>query len=114
MHRANPEEFRARVQKHLEEYRPNQVAAAKADGSLNNQVDSLSGAIADWINSQELDPRSLEHLSPEQQQREKISHRLLTESDAMRELLPRDEASEKLIGPSGGYEDQTSDSTDES
>src|SRR5947209_12305242 len=73
---AHPEEFEPRVKAHLEKYRPKQTAAAKKDGTFDSQVQSLSNGIADWINSQQQDPRSLEHLSPEQKAQSENTHRM--------------------------------------
>ncbi|HEX4080094.1 MAG TPA: hypothetical protein VHX61_14610 [Rhizomicrobium sp.] len=91
---------------HLRKYRPKQVAAAKADGSLNDQVSSLSESIANWVNSQLPDEKEQAAMDPATRQAQMNSALRFAESDAQRELLPRDEAADVLIGPNGGYVDR--------
>lgn len=105
--KVEPQDYQARVLSHLQKYRPQQVAAAKKDGSLNDQVQSLSTGIADWVNSQLPSEESLQGLSPQDRAKQMNQATMFAESEALRELLPRDEESEKQIGPTGGYEDRT-------
>ena len=102
---AEASDYRNRVERHLQQYRPKQYAVAKKDGSLNEHVDSLAEGIANWVNSQQPSEDSLKGLNPEERAVELNTARMFAESDALREYLPRDEASEALIGPTGGYED---------
>lgn len=105
-----PEDYEKRVANHLQTYRPKQYAQAKKDGSLDSQVKSLSAGIADWVNSQQPKDEDLKNLNPQERANKLRQAQMFAESDALRELLPRDEATEKLIGPTGGYEDKTSGS----
>jgi len=59
------------------------------------------------------DEQSLKDLPPNERLQRLLQAKNLAQSEALRELLPRDEASEKLIGPSGGYEDKTTASQPE-
>lgn len=101
----DPEDYGQRVLTHLRRYRPKQYAAAKRDGSLREQVKSLAESIADWINSQLPSEDNLKGLSQHEKLRKHIEALRFAESDALRELLPRDEETDALIGHSGGYED---------
>ena len=102
---AEASDYRNRVERHLQQYRPKQYAAAKKAGHLDEQVNSLAEGIADIVNQLQPDPKELEGLSSVAKANRLASAKMFAESDAMREMLPRDEASEALIGPTGGYED---------
>ena len=102
---AETKDYTKLVENHLRQYRPKEYAAQKKSGDLDRQVNSLAEGIADIVNQLQPDPKELEGLSPVAKANRLASAKMFAESDAMREMLPRDEASEALIGPTGGYED---------
>lgn len=107
---SEPRDYKKIVRDHLQKCRPREFARAKQDGSLNNQVSSLANTIFDIVNSQMPKPEELANLSPLERANRLSQARIFAESEAMREVLPRDEETESLIGPSGGYEDPPNDS----
>lgn len=75
----------------------------RKEGRIDDRVDDLSSQISDWVNSQ-VKPASID-LSRAELASVQATELMLLESDAMREILPWAEESEREIGPSGGYED---------
>jgi hypothetical protein len=96
-------QYLKRVEEHLRRHRPKEYRKLKASGELNGRVSDLADSIANWVNSQLPRVNPAEPL--EQRNRKEHTVLVLAESDALREYLPRDEKSEREIGPSGGYED---------
>jgi hypothetical protein len=110
---ADPQDYEKRVLRHLKECRPKEYARRKKDGSLNSYANSLAEGIADWVNSQLPKAEDLKSLGPAEQAWRFQEARMFAESDALREYFPRDETTEKEIGPNGGYVDRIAESLDE-
>ena len=101
--RVTPAKYRTTVKEHLRRFRPKEYKRAKRNGTLDRRVNDLAVSIANWVNSQM--PHVTEGEISEATLRKQRSALLMSESDAFREYLPRDERDEELIGSSGGYED---------
>lgn len=101
----SPEDYRSKVLSHLQEHCPKQYREAVKEGSLSRLVDGLCQAIANWVNSQVKDVGPAAPGEPLQNAlRRQNSARMMAESDALREYLPRDEASQAQIRD-GAYVD---------
>lgn len=107
------EKYQGRVLSHLRRNRPKQASRERAAGTLDETVQDYAEQIANWVNSQLPSEEFLKDMSPLDRQRELNSTKMFAESDAMREVLPRDEASDGLIGPNGGYVDRLADEEDD-
>ena len=102
---AEAKDYQSRLENHLRQNRPRQFRQMRKDGSLSGYVLDLGQQIAEWVNSQEPSEAELKQLPAEERQQARKSAFVMAESEALRELLPRRDDEENLIGPSGGYED---------
>lgn len=101
----HPEMYHPQVSQHLQKNQP-----SLSEGERQKQVESLSVSIADEVNRQLNQVKRKPKESIEAVTKRLQSAQILAESEAMRTFLPVDEKEAALIGQSGGYEDQTTES----